>query len=319
MAHARSPLSVLQGLRLAARRWAWAAAGAVAAALLMFAWQLEVYEAHAQMQHSVQSLQGQALQAKPPAVPASADTDLATRSQASAWLARLPTVQDAAGLGWVLQKGLQQQGLQVLSLRPQPVQEGGPLASQALALRLQGRFADVAHAWAALVDAGPVWTLERLSATPSAPGGHLQWDGQWRVWLRPDAPHAQAWPALWPAGDRPRLGTAADPFVPVPAVGVSVSAPPASAAQDSASAPVPVSPDPRQWPLAQIRLWGVWQQGTRAQAVLGAGEHWAVLGTGARLALEDYRIQTIHPDALELQPMRRPGTVHVLRLQGATP
>jgi Tfp pilus assembly protein PilO len=288
------------------RRWGWAMGGVLAGASLMAGWQADVYEEHAQLEQQVKTLKTTTPAANPSAAMDAATARRLPASEALALVDRLPAVQDAPGLWLALQKGLQQQGLQVQSLRPQGLQEGMPLSSQAVAVRLQGRFPDVVSAWASLVDAGPVWTLDQLTVTAGGQAGQSQWDGLWRVWLRPDAAGAQAWPASWDTQVRRRSGSAVEPFAAQAAV----------APVSSASEPAPVSADPRDWPLAQIRLWGVWQQDNSLQAVLGVGAHWAMLGPGARLALEGYRVKTIHPDAVALQSLKQPGVIQILHLQG---
>jgi hypothetical protein len=296
-------LPTRQTLLRMARRWGWALAGAGAGACLTLGWCWEIYEAHGHWQHKVQALRQELLRAggnQPGNVAASAP-------EAEALLDRLPAQRDAADLGLALQQGLSQRGLQVQALLPQALQATAPLASQAFALRMQGRFVDVAQAWSSLVDAGPVWTMERLSVTPGAQAGQLQWDGVWRVWLRPDAPSAQAWPASWTRNAQ-HAGVGMDPFAATPVMALQ------SGASGPLSAEIPF--DPQQWPLVQIRLLGVWQQGDHLQAVLGAGPHWAVLGPGARLAREAYRVQAVQADAVVLQAAAGRGPLHVLRFEG---
>lgn len=296
------------------RRWVWALGGAFVGLALVYVWAADVYEAHGLLQQKVQGLRAAVLASS--ASPAGVlKQTTATRSPglAQPWVDHLPTLDDVPSLWLALQKGLEPQGLTVQALKPQALQADAALPSQAVALRLQGRFADGAKAWASLVDAGPVWTIDRMTVTVGAQSGALHWDGVWRVWLRPDAPSARAWPAGWDVSVRQSTATVAavDPFM--------VRRADATLPALSASEPLPgpLSPDPRQWPLAQIRLWGVWQQGGRYQAVLGAAAHWAVLGPGAFLALEGYRVQTVQPDAVWLQPRSGQGPAHVLRLEGS--
>lgn len=296
--------AVRPALVRAARRWAWSFGGFVVGWCGVCGWGWDLLAQHTQLQQKVQALR-QAVQG---AVPLGTRGSL--QPDATAGVARLPAVGDAPDLWLALQKGLQQQGLQVQTLRPQALQAGVALSSQAVAVRFQGRYSEGASAWASLVESGPVWTLDRMSVTASGPGSQLQWDGLWRVWLRPDAPSEQAWPARWDAAAKPRSQAAADPFAPAPMVAPALGA--------SEPMPEPLAADPRHWPLAQIRLGGVWQQGDSRQAVLGAGPHWVVLGQGARLALEDYRIKTVHPDAVDLQAATGRGPVHVLRLEGVS-
>jgi hypothetical protein len=298
--------AVRQGLVRAARRWAWAAGGFIGGLCSVWGWGWDALEQHMQLQQKVQDLR-QAVQS---AAPASASSS--QLPEVMAGVERLPAVGDAPGLWLALQQGLQREGLQVQSLRPQPLQAGVALSSQAVAMRLQGRFSEVASAWSSLVDAGPVWSLDRMSVTASGPASQLQWEGVWRVWLRPDAPSEQAWPALWDATAKSSSEPFSNPFVSAPVVAL------AQALESSEPTPALLSADPRQWPLAHIRLGGVWQQGDSRQAVLGAGPHWAVLGPGARLAFENYRIKTVHPDAVDLQAVTGRGPVHVLRLEGVS-
>ena len=286
-----------------ARRWSWALTGALLGLGGVLVWAWDVHETHERWLGKVQALR----QAVPITAPAPLTPSPSSTPDAGLWVDRLPAQRDAAQLWSALQQGLGQRGLQVQALRPQAVQQAVPLSSQAVALRLQGRFEDGVQAWASLVAAGPVWTLDRLTVTPTAQPGQLQWDGVWRVWLRPDAPSAQAWPALWASAPLPSVA-GPDPF-------------------DTASTwarqsglvelgPTELVADPRRWPLAQIRLLGVWQHGERLQAVLGAGAHWGALGPGAHLALEGYRVQSVQPDAVTLQARSGRGSVHVLRLEG---
>lgn len=291
-------------LQRAARRWVWALAGAMSGAVGMIGWDADVIEQHSQLQRKVQGLQGVARPVVSAVLALPAGLDL---------IDRLPAQSYASRLGLDLQHGLEPQGLQVLALRPQSLQTGLPLPNQALALRWQGRFSDFSQAWTALVDAGPVWTLDRLTVVPSLPAGQLQWDGVWRAWLRPDAAAEQAWPAGWVTSPRPGLPEGNDPFVPA----VSTLAGPALSASDAAPAVLPA--DPRQWPLASVRLVGVWQQADRVQAVLSAGPHWVALGVGDQLAQEGYRVKAVHAESVELQALKGGGLRHVLRLERGGP
>ena len=300
----RQWLAVLSrpGLERLARRWAWALAGAGVGAGLVAVSAWETYEEHGLWLQKVQSLR-----AAYSAVPTPSTASHPAAPDAATLVDRLPAQRDVAALWLTLQQGLVQRGLQVQSVRPQAFLPGSGLSSQAVALRFQGRFVDGVQAWVSLVDSGPVWTLDRLTVTPGAQPGQLQWDGVWRVWLRPDAPSTQAWPAHWTQGVRSALADV-DPFVAAPAL----------ALQPGASEPWTddLSADPRHWPLARIRLLGVWQQGPHRQVVLGAGPHWVVLGPGAHLAQEGYRIQAVGPDVVELQASKGRAPVHVLRLEG---
>lgn len=291
-------------LQRAARRWIWALTGALAGLLGVLGWEADVWAQREQLQ---QLLQGLRSAARAPAAASSApppSMDL---------IDRLPTHSSASRLGLDLQSGLASLGLQVLALRPQALQTGGPLPSQAMVVHLQGRWADFGHAWTTLVDAGPVWTIDRLTVVPDASAGTLQWEGVWRAWLRPDAAAEQAWPVGWVTAPRPGGSAGRDPLVSA----VSARTGPALEASEAAAAALPT--DPRQWPLTSVRLVGVWQQADQALAVLSAGPHWVALGTGASLALEGYRVKAIHPESVELQPLKGGGLTQVLRLERGLP
>lgn len=297
-------LALQRTARRWAHRWIWALAAALAGLLGVIGWQADVVVQREHLQQQVQGLRAAAPAASTPGPAPSARRDL---------IDRLPAQSSASRLGLDLQTGLASQGLQVLALKPQALHSGQPLPSQALALRWQGRFGDFGHAWASLVDAGPVWTIERLTVVPGLSAGTLQWDGVWRAWLRPDAAAPQAWPALWETSPGPAGVAGHDPFVP------AVSAAAASGVGTSDAVPPGLPADPRQWPLAAIRLAGVWQQADKAQAVLSAGPHWVVVGAGTGLALEAYRVKAVHPDSVELQPLKGGGLTHVLRLERGWP
>ena len=288
-------------LERAAHRWVWALAGMLLGLGSVLGWAADVLAQHQQLHSQVQALKVNA-RPRSPTVPDS--------PVASDGVDRLPDVTSASHLGLALQSGLAQQGLHVLSLRSQGLHTAVPLPSQVLALRLQGRFSDFTRVWTSLVDAGPVWTLDRLSVVASGQTGQWLWDGVWRAWLRSDSATGQAWPAGWvPASGSHALGEI-DPLE----GGAWARLSPALAASDVTATLLPA--DPRQWPVSSIRLVGVWQQGGNAQAVLTAGPHWAVLGPGASLALEGYRLQAVRPASVELQPLKGSGGTHIMQMEG---
>jgi hypothetical protein len=59
--------------------------------------------------------------------------------------------------------------------------------------------------------------------------------------------------------------------------------------------------DPHQWPLARLRLAGLWQQGGTRQAVLSADTHWAKVAVGQRVTLEGHRVVTITEEGVGLR------------------
>jgi Tfp pilus assembly protein PilP len=73
--------------------------------------------------------------------------------------------------------------------------------------------------------------------------------------------------------------------------------------------------DPAQWPLARVRLLGVWQQGQDSYAILAAGPNWVRARVGHWVA--GHQVKRIHPQEVHLLPSQ--GTVKVLGLTKASP
>lgn len=73
------------------------------------------------------------------------------------------------------------------------------------------------------------------------------------------------------------------------------------------AAPQAVWPeDPRHWPLAQVRLAGLWQQGADRLAILTAGTRWAQVSLGQRVTLEGHRVAAITADGVSLRLAQEP-------------
>ncbi len=325
------------------RRWVWAAVGGVAGLLLSQLGTSDVAEQHAQLSQAVAALSTQAEAVKPSAAAVAVgvgveESDVASLPGTSApanalWLEQLPSLNPSAPLWTALQQGLTQQGLQVLSLRPLAWSPGVPLGSQAVAVRLQGQFGDWQQAWLALAQAGPVWSLDSLTLSASSLPGQVQLEGVLRVWAHPGAGGRKAWPAGWDHLGPSAAASKVNPFalafsaamggdstgtVAASMQGTAQGINPGTAQESGelkpADAAMPLPADPRQWPLARIRLLGIWQQGQQTQAVLGAGPHWVALGPGAVLAQEAYLVQAIHADAVVLQSVTGPAVRQVLSL-----
>ena len=64
--------------------------------------------------------------------------------------------------------------------------------------------------------------------------------------------------------------------------------------------------DPRQWPLARVRLTGLWQQGADRQAILSAGPHWARVRQGQRVTQEGHRVAAITEAGVSLRLAQGP-------------
>jgi hypothetical protein len=313
-------------------------------------WQFEAFEALRESEAQVLDLQAK-LQAQEQVRMQSAQlkpapgTALNTPTGPPPVMAWWPVQGTQAAVWPQLERSMAQHGLRLLSLRPEPPSPVGAWPSQAVALRLQGRFDDWVNAWAALNTRGPVWGLERLRITPQEGGVAI--DAVLRLWLSPEAtlmpkspwaPVATEWmPAQVLIGQR--LGAVAPVFVATttPAATLSgvadglkaveplrLSA--GAAFQSSAKAlesldlppPMPtLSPDPTDWPLDQVRLVGVWQQGQGVHPILMAGPHWTLARLGQRIGLQGHVVDSIHAGEVHLRAAQ--GPVWVIGLEKAKP
>ena len=82
-------------------------------------------------------------------------------------------------------------------------------------------------------------------------------------------------------------------------------------------APPSLSSDPRQWPLQQVRLLGVWQQPQGALVILAAGPHWLSAHVGQPIGPHGHRVVSIHEHEVHLRDST--GGVRVLGFEKATP
>jgi len=336
--------------RWLARRWAFAWGGLVVGMLGVVGWQFEAFQALRESEAHVLDLQAklqaqaqvqmQSAQLKP--APGAALNTPTGPPPVMAWW----PVQGTQAAVWPqLERSMAQHGLRLLSLRPEPPSPVGAWPSQAVALRLQGRFDDWVNAWAALNTRGPVWGLERLRITPQEGGVAI--DAVLRLWLSPEATlmSQSAWtpvPTDWlpaPALIGQRLGSVAPVFVATasPSATLSGVTPgpkavdplPLSAgtafrssakALESLDSPPPMptlSPDPADWPLDQVRLVGVWQQGQGVHPILMAGPHWALARMGQRIGPQGHVVNSIHAGEVHLRAAQ--GPVWVIGLEKAKP
>lgn len=281
-------------LRIAAERWRlWVMACATAlVAGLCTAWLAGPEEA------SLQALQTEVAQLQARAAPVANPQPAATLDHLPDW----PTPGDAAAAWSWLPQRLQAHGLQLLSLQPQAPTVARGLPEQPVVLRLQGRWSD----WLALEQAlnahAPWWLTvawQVLRADPAT--GEVRIELQARLgWLPPalqqDPPPARAWPA-WqaqPVRSEADAGLFASPSTAV------LAAATASAAADGASAAMPRSRDPRQWPVSAWRLQGVWQQAGVAHAVLAAGSELLIVVPGQRIGRDGHRVGRVSDVQVEL-------------------
>jgi hypothetical protein len=333
--------------RWLARRWAFALGGFAVGFLGVGSLHLEDLEALRESEAHVLDLQAK-LNSQKQVQPAqdqrapshSALNTLTGPPPVMAWW----PVHGTEALVWPqLERMMAQYGLRLLSLRPEPPSLVGAWPSQAVALRLQGRFDDWVTVWAALNTRGPAWGLERLRITPQE--GEVAIDAVLRLWLSPTAsaspkPAQTTAPAQLMTGSAQlaqRTGVGAPVFVVTPSRPITSSvvaadlpeqepAPVAKALAPNASAPahrtaaLPVatlSPDPAHWPLEQVRVGGVWQQAQGAQLILMAGPHWVSARVGQRIGQQGHVVESIHAQEVHLRAAQ--GPVWVIGLEKAKP
>ena len=229
-----------------------------------------------------------------------------------------------------LQQRAQAQGLQVLALRPQSIETPNPatpsqgtpgagvpaLPEQTVLLHLQGRWSDWRSLSRDLAAHAPWWLLTQWQVVPAG-AGEVRIELQARVGLWPPALPGRGVPVwtgpVWPA-KRAAPDTGAELFGMPESNGLAQ-------ARDGASAPatpLPLSLDPRQWPVHGLRLQGVWQQAGQWHAVLGAGLSQTTVRAGQRVGQEGYRVQTVGPDGVVLRAPSNGPALH-LGWQGDKP
>lgn len=260
-------------------------------------------------------------------------------------LMHLPS-NERQGVVWLqFSQLLAKHAVQLRSLRPVPDTLAAPLMSQAVVVRLHAKFDDWAAVWLAMNDSGPVWSIDRLRITPQNQGVDI--DAVLRVWFGHDQDPSALLEA--PSGSQleafdarrlPRVASAVFRQASTPIVLVSAqlgalthastfsresAAPDAVKAVGAQKAtveglhevklPTGLLTDPAQWPLANVRLLGVWQQAHDSHAILAAGPHWTSVRVGQRVA--GHRVGQIHPQEVHLWPSH--GAVKVLGLAKASP
>lgn len=333
--------------RWLARRWAFALGGWVVGMLGVGGWQLEALQALRESEAQVLDLQAklqaqvQAEQLKPgPGLgPEAALTIPTGPPPVMAWW---PVPGTQAAVWPQLARWMAQHGLRLLSLRPEPHSSVGAWPSQAVSLRLQGRFEDWVNAWAALNARGPMWGLERMRITPQ--DGGVAIDVVLRLWLSTEPTlmsKSAGTPALteWmpaPVVFAQRSGAGAPVFVatatpsatlsgvgaglkvvePLPPSAVTASAGPAESRASPPNMPT-LSPDPADWPLEEVRLAGVWQQGQEVQPILMAGPHWALARLGQRIGPQGHVVKSIYAGEVHLRAAQ--GPVWVIGLEKVKP
>lgn len=308
------------------RRWGFAIAGWVVGLSGVWLAQVQVSEDHASVAQAVAQLHQQ-LVALPDGVSSNPEKPLPPDQKHM--LMSLP-VQARQGQIWVdLQQALTGSGLSLQSLRPLPpsLADGNKadLPSQAVAVRLLGRFEDWSNVWSAFTQAGPVCSIDRISVTATAHPEEVQIDAVLRVWLRPGhvGVHAQpepdgAWDQLIRLEPRPLVRSGAVLFAQTKGLSLGGGAMRLTESADASvsgvsgisgvavAGPDPLPEDPRHWPLARVRLTGLWQQGADRQAILSAGPHWVRVSQGQRVTQEGHRVAAITDAGVSLRLAQGP-------------
>lgn len=344
--HLGWPLLWRDRWRWLARRWAFALAGFGLSLLVMGIWKLESLDALWEIEAQLQDLQVQLLeQQKKASNGPSTNSDLNAPMGPPPVMAWWPAQGTQAEVWPQLERLFAQHRLRLLSLRPERASSMGALPSQTVALRLQGRFEDWVAVWAALNKRGPVWSIERLRITSHSEGVAIE--VVLRLWLSPrvtrmsgddpvkrsEALFAGPAPATWhfragaavfvtsPSSMAPSLLTASnlkgEDSVSMPAkAGIQLR----SSSQElraSALQTTPLSTDPADWPLEQVRLVGIWQQAHEALPILMAGPHWVRARVGQRIGTQGHVVHSIHAQEVHLRASQ--GPIQVIGLEKAKP
>lgn len=295
------------------RRWGYACLGALVGGGLVWQAHQQDMEAHLHVEQEVARLEQllaalPASQVSPTVQPFPADFPDK--------LASLPGVDQAAPLWNDLHQAFAGQGLQWLSMRPVPPAVKSEAAdrwpSQALVVRLKGRFEDWVQAWETLAEMEVLCSIDKISFAATAVPAEVQMDAVLRVWMRPvtlrESPQtghvwqrfaqsekrstSEKWPLLFALAS-------SGPAAPVSGMGGESAQLPG--AQGVAIPMAELTEDPRQWPLSRVRLVGLLQQGESRQAILTAGGHWARVSQGQRVTQEGHRVVAITHDGVSLR------------------
>lgn len=198
-----------------------------------------------------------------------------------------------------LQRRLQAHSLQLLALRPGPLESSAQGQTQTVALEVQGRWSDWLAFERMLHQHAPWWTVSQWQVVPGGEVGQtrMQWHVRWG-WRVPGAQQPLAF-------EFPHWSVAMAPEASAHRV---FDEPQRTASAVQADERAPALPaDSGRWPVATLRLHGVWQQNGVAHAVLAAGQHPLVVAPGQRVGLEDYRVHQVTADEVVLQPLAAGG------------
>jgi Tfp pilus assembly protein PilP len=306
------------------RRWGYALAGLAMGLGGVWLAQPEVGEsydsalqAHARLSQQLAELRSSAAGPTPAKV---AVTTGESEAQAQRLLRRLSVSTRPESLWTAWQQTLATHGLRLVLLQPMPSTgtegRGAGLVSHAAAWRVLGRFDDWVRVWAACAESGPVCALDRINVVATQQPGEVQIDAVMRVWMRSaegqvsDALDLADWMVDVQKGTRPSAHSRTALFAPSHSSEADLNTPRADAlvpptrskgllsAGASLSA---ISDDPKEWPLARIRLAGIWQQGAERQALVSAGPHVVRVVLGQRISLEGHRVAAITDHGVHLR------------------
>ncbi len=298
------------------RRWGLACMGCLVGGGLVWQVHQHDFELHSQVAQEVARLEQQLA-----ALPASqtAQIPLPFPADFPGKLASLPRGDEPAPVWTALHQALAQQGLQWLSLRP-VAPTAKPEASvrwpsQAVVVRVKGRFEDWVKAWETLAEIGVLCSIDKISVAATAMPAEVQIDAVLRVWMRPvgmrespqggtawqlfaqsaadpasKSPTAEKWPLLFAQAS---IGPAAPVAPAASAASLGGVSNPALGTEGVSETAVAFGQDPHQWPLSRVRLVGLLQQGGSRQAILTAGGHWARVIEGQRVTQEGHRVVAI--------------------------
>lgn len=305
-----------------ARRWAFA----VSACLLTWGvgmWvHADIWVDFVQTRQAVQSLQAQ-LAALPPARPVTEE------GVANPEIQRLPAPEQYGPMWMNLKNALSKHRVRLISMQPVTEPWLAPLPSEAMVMRLQARFENWAGLWAALVQMGPVWSMDRLRVVPSAGMEGVDIEVVWRIWAQPqhagnvkdDAEWARSMSAIH---DIPPQARGPSVFESPGKVKKTASAPPTGPqasvrTADSVSTPHELifSHAPERQPMLPVRVMGIWRDGEQAEAVLANATHWFRIREGRQLSLEGHRVSRIDGDGIQVRDPQ--GRVLTLRMEEMSP
>lgn len=222
-----------------------------------------------------------------------------------------------------LQQRARAQGLTVLALRPQSAEAANPgppgagkpaLPEQTVLLHLQGRWDDWLALSRDLVEHASWWLVTHWLVVP-ADAGEVRIELQARAGLWPTmapVPDGAVWTGPhWPVA---RVTPQAALFGMPQAKGLAQT----HEGEPAPAAPLPPSPDPRQWPVHDLHLQGVWQQSGQWHAVLGAGLSQTTVRAGQRVGQQGYHVQRVGLDGVVLRAPSNGPALH-LGWQGEKP